>query len=158
MEICKTIWPSNCTLGAFIPEKRKHVYTDMDPQMFTAGLLITTKTRSSPGVQQVNTHIIEHTQQQSKWVFCNSLDESPRKHAVKEKSQSPEVTGTLGSFVEHPRGDKIMNMKMSNCQWLGSKGMVVVGKRWLCFLEGHMRAPTVMESFWFLREVLGRIT
>lgn len=36
--------------------------------------------------------------------------------------------------------------------------MVVIDERWLWFLEGHMRAPTVMESFLFLRVVLGRIT
>lgn len=40
-----------------------------------------------------------------------------------------------------------MDMKMSNRQWLVSKGMVVVGERWLWFLEGHLRAPIVMESF-----------
>lgn len=35
--------------------------------------------------------------------------------------------------------------------------MVVIDERWLWFLEGPMRAPIVMESFWFLRMVLGRI-
>lgn len=61
----------------------------MDPQMFTTGLLITTKTRNSPGVRQVNTYIMEHTQQKSKRLLCNSLENTQWKDPIPRGHMHP---------------------------------------------------------------------
>lgn len=135
--------PSNCSLGAFIPEKWKFVYTKTCAPLFIAALFL-----MAPKLETTQMFFSGWMVKQTLYIhtmnYCSEIRRNKLlKHTTTsmnllciilgEKSQSPKVTYYIIPFIKHFLNNRICKNgeQISGCQGLGMGREM--RERWMWF-------------------------